>query len=71
MEELELDKDCQRGVYHYERKEHLSESPSEGRLMEGAPLLSRGLIPNNRTLLWLRTLNEGISERATQTAFRD
>lgn len=55
-EELEHDKDCQRGGYHYKRKEHLSESSSEGRLMEGAPLLSQGLIPNNHTLLWFRTL---------------
>lgn len=55
-EELEHDKDCQRGGYHYKRKEHLSESPSEGRLREGAPLLSQGLIPNNHTLLWFRTL---------------
>lgn len=40
-----------------EGKEHLSESPFEGIINEGAPMLYQDLIPVH-TLLWFRTLTK-------------
>lgn len=48
-EESEHDKNCQGGDYHYGRKEPLSESPCEGKLIEGSPMSYQDLIPGH---LW-------------------
>ena len=45
-EESEHDMNCPGGSYRCGRKTQLSQSPCEGRLIEGIPLLYQGLIPS-------------------------